>query len=216
MCRQNLILRWAPWSGILMPGVDALLNGLLAAVQPDYSMLQDYISNLSARDMAYSGVLRGWWIAFPLLLTPFALALRARLPMRRWTWLPPFMLQLFALGVGGCGVFYCDPGCHGKTFSGMTHFLCSDITAASLVLCPLTLSLTTWRVPHWRLYRWVNLGWFLLGGSAGLVMFLANRHYLSYPGLWERVFYGVFYFWFILIGIHLRHLARPPACGATF
>jgi hypothetical membrane protein len=45
----------------------------------------------------------------------------------RLAWVVPALLQLAAAALALCGIFPCDAGCQGETFSAQAHFICSDI-----------------------------------------------------------------------------------------
>jgi hypothetical membrane protein len=195
--------RAGAWFGILVPGLDALVNEVVAANQTDYAPLHDYISDLSAPEVAYSGLIRGWWLAFPFLFAPFLVALYANLRRHRFAWVVPGLLQLAVTALAFCGIFPCDAGCQGRTFSAQAHYICSDIVGAALVLSPFALWLTTRIDERWQRFQVLNLGFFLGGGLAGGALALAARGHFPLPGLCERIFYGVYYLWFILLAVRL-------------
>jgi hypothetical membrane protein len=205
MTWRRAVVRVGAGCGIIAPGLGTLINGIVAALQTDYNSLQDYISDLSAPGVPYSGLIRGWWLAFPFVFAPFICALYVRLSGQRFAWCAPSLLAVAATALGLCGIFPCDPGCRGLTLSARTHFILSDVVGIALVLSPLALGLTTRNEARWRAYHYVNL-LFLSGGIAvGVALFAAGQGRLALPGLYERLFYGVFYIWFILIALHLLY-----------
>lgn len=210
MTWHDRMVRWGPWCGIVVPGLDALINGVVAAVQPNYDALGEYISDLSAPDVPYSGLIRGWWIAFPILFGPFVLSLHFRLKEEKASVAVPILLMGFAFGLAGCGIFHCDPGCRGLTFSAHVHFICSYVAAATLYLSPVALGIVGWRNEHWHDYEAINVICLVLGGGIGLALFLAKRNIVPDRGLFERLYFGVFYGWVILVAIRLLQLERLP------
>jgi hypothetical membrane protein len=213
MSWRSDVARWGPWCGILVPAIDALINGVVAAAQPNYHVLDDYISDLSAPDVPYSSVIRGWWIAFPILFFPFALDLFSHLPKGKLRWAPAALLVGFTVGLFFCGVFHCDPGCAGKTATARAHFMSSYAAAAALYLSPLGLALASWDDERWRRWQWINFVGLTFGAAAGIALFLAGKHIVPHRGLQERVFFGVFYTWVVLVALRLILLQRAENTG---
>ncbi len=205
---QSVAAHWGPWCGIIVPGTDALVNGVVAAVQPNYHPLNDYISDLSAPDVCYSWLIRAWWIAFPVLFFPFAVALHYHVRQGKYRWAPAVLLVWFSIGLCSCGIFHCDPGCQGKTTSAKVHFASSYTAAAALYLSPLALILVSWNDERWKGYQWINIAALFFGAGVGIALFLSGKHIIPHRGLWERLYFGVFYIWVVLLALRMSYLER--------
>lgn len=121
------------WCGILSPLVDVAVITAAVAVQPDYSHVRQFISELGETGRPHAALVSAWWCTFSFLMSPFAIALAAPLPQGRLRWGAPAAIVTFAILSGvRTWLFPCDPGCKGETFAGMMHFIVNYIATAAM------------------------------------------------------------------------------------
>jgi hypothetical membrane protein len=205
--------------GILPPLVDVAVIAAVAAVQPDYSHVRQFISELGETGRPHAALVSAWWFAFSFLMSPFAIALVAALPWGRWRWGAPAAIVAFAVLSGaGSWLFPCDPGCKGETFAGMMHFVVNYIATAAMFLGPLLLWLSTRRAPRWkRLSRFSLAMHFLLIISLGALSWSyygwgsTATELQAVQGLLQRAFLGLFYVWLMILSASL--LRRIQSTG---
>jgi hypothetical protein len=119
-------------------------------------------------------------------------------------------LLIFAVFISLCGVFPCDPGCHGRTLSAKVHFAVSGVAAVALTPCPLVFWWITRQDARWkgfRLFSWVIQ---VAGALALLALGLAFLHWFPLAGVIERIFWGLYYLWIIAIAVRLFQLGALP------
>lgn len=85
--------------------------------------LRQYVGDLGASDSPPGTALSAFWLAFPVLFGPFALAVYAGTRRGRLPWVTPTLLVVFSACIGLCGVFRCSPNCHAHTASTQAHLL---------------------------------------------------------------------------------------------
>jgi hypothetical membrane protein len=208
-----VLLRWVSLCGIVVPLLDALANTFVGVVQPHYDFLRDYVSDLAARGRPYSGVLCALWLAFPFLFGPFAVVVYAGLRGHWFGEVPAFLLGLFALFIGLCGVFRYDPASPEQTLSSRVHVVVSILASAALALCPFFLWLATRHDARWQSFRRFSLLMQAAGLLAALLLALAYFRVITWGGFAERSFWGVYYVWVFGLAWKLRLLGKA-ACPA--
>ncbi len=205
---QTVALRWLSLCGIVAPPVDAAVNALVAAAQPHYDFVRDYVSSLAAADRPGSAVLCALWAAFPLVFGPFAVAVYAGLRGHRFGRIPPALLLCFSLFLGLCGIFRFDPTDPDLTLSSRTHMIVSTLASAVLFPTPFCLWLATRRDPRWQGVRRFSLLLQAVGLMAGFLLALAYFEVLSLGGLAERGYWAVYYVWIVGVALKLRCLGN--------
>jgi Protein of unknown function (DUF998) len=199
--------RWLAACGIVAPLLDVLVTAWLGALDPSYRHARQYISELGEPGRPYAAVFAAWCALYGLLLTAFALALHRGTGGPKGAWLGPgTFVALGALSILG-GIFPCDPGCAGRTFSARMHLLTGEASAVGVLLSPFF----TWagmRGEAWRGYR----AFTLLAG--GLVVaaggWLAACQWASGcpVGAAQRLLLGAWYVWLGVVAVRLWRLAR--------
>lgn len=215
---MHATLRWGSLCGMVVPLLDAVITGLVSAWQRHYTPLGDYISQLGVPERPGSWLLSDWWIVFPFLFIPFAVAVRIGTLGDPHAWVAPVLLGAAGVLVGLCGVFHCDPGCLGRTFPGRAHLLVSSLASLVLCPCPAILWATTRRDERWRGTRRFNLLTQTAGAAALAVLLCAYRHLVPLVGLWERTFWGVYQVWVFITAFTLfrrANLLVPPAPSSS-
>jgi hypothetical membrane protein len=203
-----MMLRWFSLCGIVVPLLDIGIIVFASTHRPGFDPVFDFLSQLGVPGEPYSTLVSAWWMAFPFLFWPFAVAVHAGTHGDPHAWVTPTLLALFALFLGGCGVFHCDPGCVGITLSSKLHSTSSALAALSMAPCPYLLWRTTRHDERWQGYRAFHLTLQTLGLAALFVLILSVVRVVSGRGLLERLFWGLYYVWVVGVAIRLLKLGR--------
>lgn len=217
-----LTTRWLAAGGIVAPILDVLITAWLGTLDPGYSHVRQFISELGATGRPYARVFSVWCVLYGLLFAAFAVAMARGFDRQKGSWLGPCAL----LVVAACSIlsafFPCDPGCVGETMSAHVHILVGEIATAAVVLAPFLASIGMRRSETWSSYRALTLGaGMLLAAVAG---WLAVCHYAGLGraacalGAAQRLFLGILYVWVEVVAIRLWRLggaAEPVAAADT-
>ena len=187
---------------------DVLLPFAIAAMQPGYDHVAQYMSELGAPGRQGAALISGWWIASGVLTIGVALGLHFGTGPTRAAWIGPLLVAAYGLFTGiGSGVFPCDEGCRGEGFSGQMHDHLNAVSAIAQLLAPGALWLCWRRVEQWWGYRGFSL--FAQGLLvAGFALFMAvgegtHGQPGSIAGLAQRLYQGSFYLWLAVVALGL-------------
>ena len=102
---------------------DFLLNIILGFFQPNYSHLEDTISELATKEKPFTLLLTIWWVLFGVLFIIFAVGFGFATDFTRASIITVVILiSLFGLGAGiFAGLFPMDPKGQDETASGKIH-----------------------------------------------------------------------------------------------
>ncbi|HEX5269206.1 MAG TPA: DUF998 domain-containing protein [Gemmataceae bacterium] len=203
-------MRTALALGVVVPILDGVAYGLVAARQPHYSFLDDYLSDLAAEGRTGAEVLAVLSLAFPALFVPFAVAVRAGLRRHRFGAVPAILLGLFAVFVGLLGIFRHDPAGPYNAFS-RAHVVVSALANAALFPVPFFLWLATRTEASWRRLRRFSLVVQGAGAVTALLLALAFFRVIGWGGLIEWSYYGLYYVWVVALAIRLWRAGTTPA-----
>lgn len=206
---QRVTRHWMSLFGIVTPPLGATVNTIVAAHQPCYDFLHNYVSDLAATGRPYSGILCAWWATFPLQFGPFAIAVALGLRGKRFGQVVPALLGLFAVFIGLCGIFRFDPGDPTQTAGSRAHVVVSSMASAMLFPCPFLLWLITRHDDGWRRCAWFSLVMQAAGISAGIALGLTWLHVVTLCGLAERAYWIVYYIWIVGLALKLREMDSP-------
>jgi hypothetical membrane protein len=206
---QRVTRHWMALFGIVTPPLDAVLNTIVAAQQPSYNFLHNWVSDLTATGRPLSGILRAWWATIPLQLGPFAFALALGLRGKQFGKLVPVLLALFAVCVGLCGIFPFDPYNPAATAASRIHIIVSSLSTVLLFPCPFLLWLVTRHDDNWRVVARFGLVMQVPGIAAGIMLGLTLLHITDWRGLIERSFWAVYYIWIVGVALKLREMDSP-------
>lgn len=203
---RRVSLRWLALCGVIVPPADAIVNAIVASHQPGYNYFRDYASDLAARGRPDSLVLCYCWAVFPLTFGPFAFAVYTALRPKPGARAVGFLLALFSICMGLCGVFRFDPTSPEHTFSSRAHVVVSALASAALFVCPFLLWLATRHDPEWRFFRGFSLV-IQVGGVVGAaLLIIAFLNIGDLGGFAERTYWGVNYVWIVGLALKLRQL----------
>jgi hypothetical membrane protein len=196
-----------------------LITAWLAALDPSYSHVRQFISELGETGRPYAAVFSAWCVVYGLLFGAFAVALARGLGGHKGSWLGPGALLVVAACSILSGFFPCDPGCAGETTSARVHILVGEVATASVVAAPFLAWLGMRGNARWRGRRLVTLvTGVLLVAVAG---WLAVCHYAGLGrsacalGAAQRLFLGILYVWVEVVAVRLWRLGRAAVQNAS-
>jgi len=196
---------------------DVLLPFIVAAMQPGYDHVSQYMSELGAPGRTGASLLSVWWIISGALTIGLSVGLHIGTGKTRLGWTGPLLVAGYGLFTGiGSGVFPCDEGCLGETFSGQMHDHLNAVGAISQLLAPGFLWLRWRKTERW----WGFRSWTVAGQGALLlsfVLFIAigestHGQVGSLAGLTQRLYQGSFYLWLAIVAAGLTR--AHPTQGA--
>jgi len=202
------LIRSLAGGGLVAIVGDVLLPFVIAAMQPGYDHVSQYMSELGAPGRAGASFLSIWWIASGVLTIGLAVGLHLGTGRARLAWAGPLMVAGFGLFTGiGSGLFPCDEGCLGETFSGRMHDHLNAVGAISQLVAPGVLWLRWRKSERW----WGFRSWTVAGQVALLlsfVLFMAvgegtHGQVGSLAGLAQRLYQGSFYLWLAVVAAGL-------------
>jgi hypothetical membrane protein len=212
-------MRWLAACGIVAPILDVLITAWLGALDPDYSHMRQYISELGEPGRPYAWAFSAWCVLWGLLFAGFAIALARGLGGRNGAWLGPGALLIMAATSIVVGLFPCDPGGTAETVSGQVHLIVGGwIGTPAIILAPFLSWVAMRGREGWRGYRGLSL-------AAGVLLAVASGwlticHYgdldrSAYAvGLVQRLILVILYVWVEVVAVRLWWIAareRHPA-----
>jgi len=133
----DVMMRWLTACGIVVPILDVVITAWLGALDPGYSHVRQYISELGEAGRPYAAVFTAWCLLWGILFAGFAIALVCGLGGRKGSWLGPGALLIMAASSIVVGVFPCDPGGTARTVSGQVHLIVGEwVGMSAIVLTP--------------------------------------------------------------------------------
>jgi hypothetical membrane protein len=175
--------------GLVGPALFALVTTLCAALRPDYSHIDDFISELGATGTPHAAIMNyAGFVPAGLLLCGLGASLALALPQNRLTAVGASLVTLFGAGVAAAGLLSCDVGCPqaGGSVENLIHDGLAPVSFASASLGAVILGVRFRDLPEFR-SLWVYsvasglAGFCLLGGLAST---LESR---ELTGLWQRL-----------------------------
>jgi hypothetical membrane protein len=212
-------MMWLAAGGLLTPVTDVLITVWLGTLDPNYSHLRQFMSELGEAGRPCAAVFWAWSILYGFLFAGFPIGLARGLKGHRAAWLGPGALLVVAFTSSLTGVFPCDPGCAGETVSAKMHILVGEIGTAALVSSPFLVWISMRGHQAWRGYRAFTLatgllvalatGWLAVGYYGGM-----GRSAWAL-GAAQRVSVGILYVWMVVVTIRLWKLERVAEQGAA-
>lgn len=197
-------MRWLAACGVAVAAGDAAVTVGLGALDPGYSHVHQYISELGETGRPHATVFSAWCVAWGLLFAGFAVAAGRGLGSRA---VRAALLAVAAASVAG-GIFPCDPGCAGQTPAARLHFLAGYVGLGGTIAAPFL----AWRVmrasPAWRGYRPFTLAVVVLQVAAvgwlWACLDLLDRDHAGCPvGAIQRLFTVIQYVWVVALAVRL-------------
>jgi hypothetical protein len=197
-------------AGAIAPILDVAVIALLGELQPNYSHVRQFISELGETGHRFATFANLWFALVSTMFGAFAIALVKGTPASRASTIGALLFGAWtATGVLG-GFFPCDPGCAGDTLSGVIHVVLGEIGAICLLPVPTLIWLGVRGDPQWKRYGWFTLAVqslalasFLLLGFVYFGISPLDRLLESAIGLIQRFSLGVYYVWTAVIGLKI-------------
>lgn len=151
MKTKNFFIKIASICGIGAIVFDLSLITFFGFLTPNYDPLKQYISELGSRYNPYSSLINIWWGFYSFLIIIFAIGLYKGIKKNQLSWLGPLMIAIEALTNGALsGLFSCDIGCTGNSFSNQMHVLTSGIGTIISVFIPSFLLISIVKDKKWK------------------------------------------------------------------
>jgi hypothetical membrane protein len=128
------------WCGIIAPLLRLSLISLLGALDPDYSQLRNYISELGAEGAPFAFTMNVFGISLVgVLLIAFSAALYQAARPGFFAAVGTALLAASGLAFGAVGFFPCDPGCSlaAPSETMRVHLIAGTIAMATQTLAPI-------------------------------------------------------------------------------
>lgn len=193
-----------------MPILDVAAVAVLGELQPNYSHVRQFISELGETGRRFAAVANLWFVLVSTMLGGFAIALLKGTPQSRASTIGALLFGAWtATGIIG-GFFPCDAGCAGDTLSGAIHVILGEIGAVCILPVPTLIWLGVGGDPRWRRYgrftlavQALALASFLLLGAVYFGLSPLDRLLESSIGLLQRFSLGVYYAWTAVVGLKI-------------
>jgi len=201
--RQIAAMRFLAALGIATPILDVVVSATLAALDPNYSHLRNFLSELGEEGRPYAAAFNVWCVIYGLMFAGFAIALGRALQ----SWSVAAALLAIAILSAASGAFPCDPECKGTTWTAKVHMAIGHFGVPAMVLAPFV----CWRVmrerPEWRSYGAFSFGVGVLMAVAAAWLaagFYTGQHAWWCPmGLAQRTLLGIQYVWLVVVAVRL-------------
>jgi hypothetical membrane protein len=109
--------------GISASILDVLIPAIIGAQDPSYSHIGQYSSEFGVAGRPYATTMSIWFVMYGFLFVGFSIALYSGLPRSKRSWIGSILLAPYGVVNGvGSGIFPCNSGCAGRTFSGILSF----------------------------------------------------------------------------------------------
>jgi hypothetical protein len=178
---------------------------LLGTWYPGYKQLLQPMSDLGEKGCPVAGIISTWWMIMGLMFVVFGYGFCRAFPdQRRFARTTGWMLALYGVGEGlGSGLMPGTPGKAFQTPASVVHNLLGGIGVAAAVLLPFIIMKTynARRLPDLYWYSWFTT----VAGIFFFILFSISTFYhpegrwISYSGLWQRLFMSVYYIFFICL-----------------
>ena len=194
--------------GIIVPVLDNIVFFILGAIRPGYNPLTQTVSELGEVGAPNSTIASLYFIISGVLLILFSFGLYNGINKGKGSWIGPLFLVLLGIFDSiGSGIFPCDPGCAGQTFTGKMHLIVSIIGMFAMILAPFFIWRSLKEDERWEGYQTFSL----IIGIVIVVMaviFIVAFSLAILIGLFQRILYGVFRVWIFVLAINLLRIFR--------
>src|SRR5262245_44035549 len=151
-------MRWLAACGIIAPILDVLITVWLGALDPNYSHVRQYISELGEAGRPYAAICTAWCLLWGLLLGAFGIAVARGFSGQKGQWLGPGALLVVAISSLVIACFPCDSGSTARTVTGRVHVIVGAwIGMSATTLAPLLSWVAMRRSQPWRSYQTFTL-----------------------------------------------------------
>jgi len=213
--RQIAAMRFLAALGIVTPILDVVVSASLAALDPNYSHVRNFLSELGEEGRPYAAAFNVWGVIYGLMFAGFAIALGRALQ----SWSVAAALLAIAILSAASGAFPCDLECKGVAWTAKVHLAIGHFGVPAMVLAPFV----CWRVmrerPKWRRYGAFSFGAGILMAVAAVWLaagFYSGQHTRWCPmGLAQRTLLGIQYLWLAVVAGRLCVLIGRESAAAV-
>ena len=189
--------------GVLAPPLWLSLITVAGALQPGFSHVTQYISELGERGSSTETLMR--YAAFEFtgfLYLCFALALMPDFRNSRFYRLAACLIAIDGLGRIGAGIFPCDPGCVGLSLSQELHHYFATVGFSSGILATIVWGII-FRIQDWpKMFTGYSVG----SGISALTFLLLmtwSQNPMKTPGLFEHLATLILSLWLLIFAAYL-------------
>jgi hypothetical protein len=201
--------------GIVAAFFDIPIITLIGLLRPHFNSIERFASALGITGKPYSLVISGWWVLYGAMIVLFSLGLLwAAGRKSKIRWVGPLLIMMFGIFDGiGSGIFPCDAGCAGVTLVGKLHHIVSTLGISALLPAPFFMWLAWRHERAWERHRSFTIIIQVIGLLIFIALVLNKSEVVSVylgrvGGLLQRMFYSVYYVWFIAIGLKVFRSAE--------
>ncbi len=213
---DTLLIRISAVIGIAACLGDLFMTYLLETWYPGFKPLFQPMSELGERGSPVAGITSAWWVIMGLMFILFGYGFhRAFSQHGKTARVAAWLLVLYGIGEGlGSALVPGTPGKAFRTPASLIHNLLGSMGMSAAVLLPF-LIMKMYRSRQspfvWR-YAWFTT----VAGILLLILFgIANLYHpdgswISYSGLWQRLYMLTYYLFFIFLAILMLIRTGPP------
>lgn len=206
-------IRTKPWpalAGIIGPIAFAITFTILGFVRNGYSPKREHISDLGATGTDLAILQDINFIIAGLLILVLAIGMFRLSEFGKGAKTGSGFVAIIGLGLVGSGIFSADPrDLQESTSAGGLHDLFGIIAFLSAFIAMFVMSRSLPRDKYWRALRMPSLVWGIVT-FALLVLFIASdpvdntsSDLVSWTGVIQRAFVGVFLLWIVVMALAL-------------
>ena len=194
--------RYLAFCGVIAPILFTVVLLILGFVQPEYSHVTQYISELGAVDAPYALVMNT--VGIPLLgvlIIAFAFALDRGVNKVEGLKIGPILVVISGFSFVLCGIFICDPDCIPVSTVGILHGYMCFIAQFALIFAPFFMFHRLARDDRWGNYHIYSL---MIAVIALLVAVVYKFYgFGDLTGVIQRISFGVPLLWVEVMAIKL-------------
>jgi len=194
---------------------DVSLIAVVGYLTPGYDPFTRYISELGAPNNPYSSLINVWWSVYSFFILVFSIGLYTGIARSRWSWVGPLVIAAEALANGILsGVFSCDIGCSGGSFSNDMHRIVSGTGTFISVFIPGLLLLSIMNDGRWKRMRSFLVTMQVVMISVAIYPFygeyilMVHGTTYRYVGFFHRLYTVAYYISVITPALHLYSLSK--------
>jgi hypothetical membrane protein len=199
--------------GLVLVITDVLVTIGLGALNPGYSHLRQFISELGEAGRPLAWLFALWSVIYGMLFAAFTAGLARSLKGQPGAPIGTAALYVIAITSAVDGVFPCDPGCSGKTVSGLLHIAAGAVSLVAIAVGPFFIARAMATSGAWPGYRALTIGAGCSLCALGTWLALCFLFGITpaVEGAVQRALLLVLYAWIASISVRLWRLAgsRP-------
>lgn len=190
--------------GIVGPVLFTTVTLICASLRPDYSHMQQFISELGATGTSNTELMNfAGFIPSGVFILLFGVSLMLLLPRSLLSLSGSTLIAIFGIGMIIVGVFSCDVGCPREgSFENNIHDLVSPPMFIMVIIGMLLLGISFRMNPVLR-KLWV---YSLVSALLSLFFMIALINSIgsyTYMGLWQRLLLATIFLWCVVVSVQI-------------